>query len=74
MSRTKARRQFSWPGVHESLRRQGVRVLSAGIDEVPGVYRDISEVMGNQTELVATLARFDPTIVKMCDDGSRPED
>ena len=74
MSRTKARSLFNWSGVRDSLRRQGVRILSAGIDEIPEVYRDILEVMSHQSDLVETVARFDPAIVKMCDDGSRPED
>jgi len=74
MSRTKARSLFSWAGVRESLQRHGVHVLSAGIDEIPDVYKDILEVMSYQADLVETVARFDPVIVKMCDDGSRPED
>jgi tRNA-splicing ligase RtcB (3'-phosphate/5'-hydroxy nucleic acid ligase) len=46
-----------------------VHVLSAGADEVPGVYKDIREVMAAQTDLVDPLARFDPRIVKMSNDG-----
>jgi tRNA-splicing ligase RtcB len=30
--------------------------------------------MRQQADLVEIVARFDPKIVKMCDDGSRPED
>ena len=55
--------------VCDALRQQGVRVLSAGVDEVPAVYKDIMVVMGQQTDLVETIARFDPKIVKMADDG-----
>jgi tRNA-splicing ligase RtcB len=60
--------------VKHDLEKKGVRVLSAGADEVPGVYKDIREVMQHQHDLVETIARFDPRIVKMCDDGSRAED
>lgn len=74
MSRTKAKSTFTWKAVRGNLERKGVRVISAGIDEVPGVYKDIREVMSQQADLVETVARFDPKIVKMCDDGSRPED
>lgn len=74
MSRKKAKDTFTWKGVRGNLERKGVRVLSAGIDEVPGVYKDIRQVMSHQADLVETVARFDPRIVKMCDDGSRPED
>ena len=50
------------------------KVLSAGADEVPGVYKNIEDVMREQQDLVEIVARFDPKIVKMCGDGSRAED
>ncbi len=74
MSRRKARDKYNWKAVREELAKKGVRVLSAGADEVPGVYKDIREVMRQQNDLVTIVARFNPKIVKMCDDGSRPED
>ncbi|MFI4874141.1 MAG: RtcB family protein [Blastopirellula sp. JB062] len=74
MSRTKARQKFRWNAVKNDLEKQGVRVLSAGADEVPGAYKDIRQVMNEQADLVDIVARFDPRIVKMCDDGSRAED
>ncbi|MBC8290807.1 MAG: RtcB family protein [Planctomycetes bacterium] len=74
MSRKKAKATFNWKGVRDGIERKNVRVISAGIDEVPGVYKNIREVMSHQQDLVETVARFDPRIVKMCDDGSRPED
>ena len=74
MSRKKAKDMYNWRAVKHDLEKKGVRVLSAGADEVPGVYKDIREVMGHQSDLVETIARFDPRIVKMCDDGSRAED
>ena len=51
-----------------------VRVVSAGADEAPGVYKDIHQVMAAQSDLVQVIARFDPKIVKMCADDSRAED
>jgi len=74
MSRKKAKDTYNWKAVKNDLEKNGVRVLSAGADEVPGVYKDIREVMRQQADLVDVVARFDPKIVKMCDDGSRPED
>ena len=74
MSRTKAKDKYNWKAVRNDLLRKGVRVLSAGADEVPGVYKDIRQVMSQQADLVDVVARFDPKIVKMCGDGSRPED
>jgi tRNA-splicing ligase RtcB len=74
MSRKKARNTYRWNAVRRDLERRGVRVLSAGADEVPDVYKDIRDVMRAQQDLVTIVARFDPKIVKMCGDGSRPED
>lgn len=74
MSRTKALEKYNFRAVQKSLEQQGVRVLSAGADEVPGVYKDIHAVMAEQADLVDVLARFDPKIVKMCGDGSKAED
>ncbi|MCG8584139.1 MAG: RtcB family protein [Pirellulales bacterium] len=74
MSRKKAKEKYTWRAVKNSLEDRGVRVLSAGADEVPGVYKNIEDVMREQADLVDIVARFDPKIVKMCDDGSKPED
>lgn len=74
MSRTKAKSIYTWNAVRKDLEKKGVRVLSAGADEVPGVYKNIEEVMRAQQDLVDVVARFDPKIVKMCGDGSKAED
>lgn len=74
MSRKKAKETFSWSEAKKELRKCGVTLLSAGIDEVPFVYKDIEEVMGAQSDLVDVVARFDPRIVKMAPDGEPPED
>ena len=74
MSRKKAKDKYNWKAVQKDLEKKGVKVLSAGADEVPGVYKDIQDVMREQADLVEIVARFDPKIVKMCDDGSRAED
>jgi len=41
---------------------------------VPGVYKNIEDVMAAQADLVEVVGRFDPKIVKMCGDGSKAED
>jgi tRNA-splicing ligase RtcB len=56
------------------LREAGVELLSAGLDEVPMVYKDIHQVMAAQSDLVDVLARFDPRIVKMAPVGEQAED
>lgn len=74
MSRTRARETFAWGNVKHDLAAAGVNLISAGIDEVPGVYKDIHKVMALQQDLVAPIGRFDPRLVKMAPEGERPED
>ncbi len=74
MSRTAAREKFRWSHVKPMLDVAGVQLLSAGIDEVPGAYKDIHAVMAAQSDLVDVIARFDPKIVRMADAGEKPED
>src|SRR6266436_6054707 len=74
MSRTKAIATFEWGKVNRVLKDRGVKLISAGLDEVPGVYKDIHQVMAAQADLVEVLGRFDPKLVKMAPHGERPED
>ncbi len=74
MSRTKANAMYRFNAVRNDLKQKGVTVLSAGSDEVPGVYKNIDEVIAAQDDLISVIARFDPRVVKMCGDGSKPED
>jgi tRNA-splicing ligase RtcB len=74
MSRKKALQSFTWSSVKKQLAAAGVELLSAGLDEVPGVYKDIETVMAAQTDLVDVLGRFDPKLVKMCPAGDKAED
>jgi tRNA-splicing ligase RtcB (3'-phosphate/5'-hydroxy nucleic acid ligase) len=74
MSRTKALQSFTWSGTRKLLAERGVDLMSAGLDEVPGVYKDIHTVMAAQSDLVEVLGRFDPKLVKMCPAGEKAED
>ena len=74
MSRTKARQTYRWASVRDYLVQRGVTVLSAGIDEVPFVYKDIDAIMAAQEDLVEKVACFDPKLVKMAPEGERAED
>ncbi len=65
MSRTEAKRRFSWRDVDDLLAQRGVTLLSAGLDEIPHAYKDIDRVMAAQSDLVRIIARFDPRLVKM---------
>ena len=74
MSRREANERYSWQAVRGDLEKKGIIVLSSGADEVPQAYKDIREVMAQQTDLVEPIAEFLPRIVKMCGDGSKAED
>ena len=74
MSRKAAKNQFRWQPWRDYLKRRNVRLLAAGLDEVPGAYKDIHGVMAAQHDLVEPIGQFQPRIVMMCGDGSRPED
>ena len=51
-----------------------MQLLSAGIDENPMAYKDIHQVMAQQSDLVHVIARFDPKIVRMAEGKEKPED
>lgn len=74
ISRTQAKKTFSWKEAHVLLKERGVTLMEAGLDEVPMVYKNIDEVMAAQSDLVEALARFHPRLVKMAPGSERPED
>lgn len=74
MSRSKALQSFTWSAVRKQLAAAGVELLSAGLDENPGVYKDIHAVMAAQTDLVDVLGKFEPRLVKMAPAGEKAED
>jgi tRNA-splicing ligase RtcB len=65
MSRKQAAKRFDRRQVRNELRAKGIRVLSAGLDEAPGAYKDIDQVLADQSDIVRAVARFEPKIVKM---------
>ncbi|NLB54675.1 MAG: RtcB family protein [Lentisphaerae bacterium] len=71
MSRAEAMRLFTWNQAYKFLEERGVRLISAGLDEVPMSYKDIESVMAEQKDLVEVIAQFDPLIVKMAPEQSR---
>ena len=65
MSRTQAKKAYAFGTERSRLKARGIEILSAGADEVPGVYKDIATVMAAQEDLVESIATFDPRVVKM---------
>jgi tRNA-splicing ligase RtcB len=52
---------------------QSITLIGAGLDEAPMAYKDIHQVMAAQTDLVDVVAKFEPKMVRMADDGSRED-
>lgn len=74
MSRKAAKEKYRWAGVKDQLEHRRVKLISAGLDEVPGAYKDIQTVMNAQVDLVEIVARFDPRLVKMAGDGEQGDE
>lgn len=55
MSRTAARRYFTLDDLREQTQGVESRKDKAILDEIPGAYKDIDEVMANQSDLVEVL-------------------
>ena len=55
------------------MKRKGVTLLSAGLDEAPMVYKDINAVIRFQSDLVEPVGQFHPKMVRMAK-GGRAED
>lgn len=65
ISRIQATKRFEWEDVERLLKKHGVELLSAGLDESPGAYKNIHSVMEAQADLVETFGEFQPLLVKM---------
>ena len=69
MSRRKAVESIPKRERNEWLERLGVELIGGGMDEAPMAYKDIEEVLAEQTDLVEPIGRFRPKIVLMASDG-----
>lgn len=73
MSRTKAIQNITRSEMKAILKDHNVTLIGAGLDEAPMAYKDINKVMAAQTGLVDVVAKFEPKMVRMADDGSRED-
>ena len=55
MSRTQAEKRFSVSDLVEQTKNVICRKDKGVLDEIPGAYKDIDEVMQNQTDLVEVV-------------------
>ena len=51
------------------LEERGIELIGGGMDEAPMAYKDIEEVLAQQSDLLEPIARFTPRMVIMADDG-----
>jgi tRNA-splicing ligase RtcB (3'-phosphate/5'-hydroxy nucleic acid ligase) len=58
MSRTKARKQFTEADLAEQTAGVECRKDAGVVDEIPGAYKNIDEVIANQTDLVEIVAKL----------------
>jgi tRNA-splicing ligase RtcB len=58
MSRGAAKRQFTLDDLKNQTANVECRKDSGVIDEIPGAYKDIQEVMANQSDLVEVVAEL----------------
>ncbi|OXA91171.1 RtcB family protein [Flavobacterium hercynium] len=64
-SRAKCKSTFTQSEIKKVLKAHDVALIGGNIDEAPMAYKDITKVMGNQTDLVEVLGTFTPKIVRM---------
>lgn len=74
LGRQEAKRTLNKDFWRKYLKEHGVTLMSAGLDEMPGVYKDINKVMEAQKDLVDIVGEFYPILVKMAGGGERAED
>lgn len=68
MSRTKAKNTLDKNVVANHIKSAGVQLIGSGLDEAPMAYKNITDVMEAQKDLIDILGTFTPKIVRMCGD------
>jgi len=65
LSRSQAKNSITGSSLKRLLKERNVHLIGGGLDEAPGAYKDIHEVMAGQRELVEILGEFIPRVVRM---------
>ena len=68
MSRSKAKNTITGHELKRHLHAHDVTLIGGGLDEAPMAYKDITQVMAHQQDLVEVLGTFQPKIVRMAGD------
>lgn len=74
LGRKKAKETLNKAVSLKKLKEKGVTLMSAGLDEMPAVYKDIHKVMEAQKDLVEIVGEFRPILVKMAGGNEPAED
>lgn len=65
LSRSAAKESISGSSLKTLLKERNIHLIGGGIDEAPGAYKDIRQVIAGQSELVEVLGVFQPKVVRM---------
>ena len=68
MSRTDALNSITKTDRDRYLKERGIVLLGGGLDEAPQAYKPIEQVMKAQGDLVETVGKFSPLVVRMTDE------
>ncbi|HEX2165956.1 MAG TPA: RtcB family protein [Longimicrobiales bacterium] len=74
MSRKQAKTTIPKADRDRWLKERDIELMDAGMDEAPQAYKDIRQVLHEQSDLVEVLATFRPRLVLMAPAGERAED
>jgi tRNA-splicing ligase RtcB len=66
-SRKECHERFTKSAISKQLKANGVDLIGGGVDEGPGAYKNIMDVMDQQRDLVEVVGQFTPKIVRMAD-------
>lgn len=69
MSRKIAKNSISRSARDAYLKERGVTLLAGGMDESPQAYKPIDAIIAEQSDLVDTIGKFMPRIVRMADEA-----
>jgi tRNA-splicing ligase RtcB (3'-phosphate/5'-hydroxy nucleic acid ligase) len=71
MSRSAAFKSIPEERWRSYLAERGVTLIGGSVDEAPMAYKDLSKVVGFQTDLVEIIGSFTPKIVRMDRGGKK---
>lgn len=65
LSRSRARNSITGSELKKRLKQADVTLIGGGVDEAPMAYKDLTEVMDSQANLLNIEGKFHPRIVRM---------